>query len=301
VSRPIALLGAASSLGIRPYDDGTPRGRDRAPERLRERGLAARLGAEDLGDVTPPPYRDYVRPPHGVRNERELVAYSTELAARVEPALAGGRFVVLLGGDCSIVLGALAGARRGARGPVGLAYVDGHADFATPAESITGSAASMDLALAIGRGDSPLARMAGEAPLVAHGDVVLLGRRDHAEPWYGHDARARSAILDLPREALRGAALRSSVDSTLTRLARPELAGFWIHFDADVLDERVMPAVDSPAPDGLSPDEAVELLARLAGHPKALGLQVTIYDPALDRDGTSGDLLAGLLERALAR
>jgi hypothetical protein len=66
-----------------------------------------RLGAVDMGDVTPPVYRDYVRPPGRARNEQEVLAYCAWLSDRVATAAAQGRFVVLLGGDCSIVLGAL--------------------------------------------------------------------------------------------------------------------------------------------------------------------------------------------------
>lgn len=302
MSRQVALVGAASSIGIRPYDDDArPRELDRAPARLRDLGLARRLGAVDLGDVVPPPYRDFVRPPDGVRNEPELVDYSRALADGVAAAAAGGRFVLLLGGDCSIVLGALAGARRVAGGAVGLAYVDGHADFAAPAESLTGSAASMDLSFAIGRGDSPLARLAGTEPLVRGTDVALVARRDHAEPWYGHEALSRSGILDLDRAAVRARGPASVAESALARLTRRGLAGFWIHLDADVLDESVMPAVDSPEPDGLSVRELEDLLTPLVTHPAALGLQLTIYDPRLDPDGMSAGLLADLLERVLNR
>ena len=85
---------------------------------------------------------------------------------------------------------------------MGLAYFDAHADFGTPEESRTGSVASMCLALAVGRGETPLARLAGDEPLVHGKDVVLIGRRDAAEPWYGHAALAASPILDIPGAAL---------------------------------------------------------------------------------------------------
>jgi arginase len=299
MTRPIAIVGAASSIGIRPYDDGEPRHLDRAPARFRELGLVERLAAVDLGDVEPPPYRDVDRPPDGVRNERELGEYSTALAERVVAAADGGRFVLLLGGDCSILLGGLLGARRAAGGSVGLAYVDAHADFATPQESLTGSAASMDLALAVGRGDSPLARLGGAAPLVRPADVVLIGRRDHAEPWYGHDALRASEILDLPHDEVRARGPAATAEAALRRLARRALAGFWLHVDADVLDPTVVPAVDSPEPGGLGLDELAALLAPLVRHPRALGLQLTIYDPLLDPDRTSATRLATLLERVL--
>ena len=299
MTRPIAIVGAASSIGIRPYDDGEPRHLYRAPSRFRELGLAERLAAADLGDVEPPPYRDIDRPPGAMRNERELEEYSAALAERVAEAADGGRFVLLLGGDCSILLGGLLGARRAAGGPVGLAYADAHADFATPRESLTGSAASMDLALAVGRGDSPLARLDGAAPLVRAADVVLIGRRDQAEPWYGHDALRASEILDLPHDEVRARGPASTAEAALRRLTRRGLAGFWLHVDADVLDPTVVPAVDSPEPGGLGLDELATLLAPLVRHPRALGLQLTIYDPLLDPDRTSATRLATLLERVL--
>ena len=182
MTRPIAIVGAPSSIGIRPYDDGSPRRLDLAPGALRRQGLVARLAARDWGDVVPPPYRDVVRPAGRPRNEEDVAAYSRQLARRVAAAADDGAFVLLLGGDCSIVLGALLGVRRTGRSP-GLVYVDAHADFSTPEESRSGSAASMCLGLAVGRGDTPLARLAGDEPLVRAAGVALIGRRDDVDPW----------------------------------------------------------------------------------------------------------------------
>lgn len=295
----LAIIGAPSSIGIRPYDTATePRGLDQAPGVLRALGLVARLAAEDLGDAVPPPYRDFTRPPAGVRNEREVAQYSRTLAERVAAATAGGRFALVLGGDCSIVLGSLLGAVR--RAPrIGLAYIDAHADFATPQESLTGSAASMCLALAVGRGDSPLARLGGKEPLVRGQDVVVIGRRDAGQDSYGHTALERSGILDLPGTVRRRSS-RTLAATALERLAAPDVDGFWIHVDADVLDSRVMPAVDSPEPDGPGFDDLTALVAPLAHHPKALGMQLTIYDPVLDPERTCAGRLVDLLVKILA-
>ncbi|HEX6902541.1 MAG TPA: arginase family protein [Thermoanaerobaculia bacterium] len=301
MNRSIAIVGAASSIGIRPYDDGGIRRLDLAPGVLREQGLGSRLAARDHGDVVPPPYRDFVRPPGRARNEEALVSYSHALGTQVRAAAEDGAFVLVLGGDCSVVLGALLGIRRPGGPPVGLAYVDGHADFATPEESYTGSAASMCLALAVGRGDSPLARLAGEEPLARAADVVVLGRRDQEDDqWYGEDALRVSPLLDLPNDAIRESGPETAARAALERLARPDLGGFWIHLDADVLDPSVLPAVDSPEPGGLGLDELAELLTPLVRHPKALGLELTIYDPQLDPDRTSAARLSGLLGRLLA-
>jgi arginase len=85
--------------------------------------------------VAPPPYRDFTRLPGRARNAAEVQQYSYALADRVAAGIADGRFALVLGGDCSIILGSLLGAGRQA-GRIGLAYFDGHADFAAPEESL---------------------------------------------------------------------------------------------------------------------------------------------------------------------
>jgi arginase len=299
MDRLVAVLGARSSIGIRPYDDGAVRHLDRAADVLRERDLVRRLSAVDVGDVVPPPYRDFVRPAHRPRNESEVIVFSRSLGARVAEAMRYQRFTVVIGGDCSIVLGCLLGARKTGR-PVGLVYVDAHADFATPLESKTGSVASMSLALATGRGDTPLARLAGHTSLVDSGRVALLGRRDRTDDRYGDAALAASPILDLSDSELLARPPSDLAAAVLTRVTGPDLRGFWIHLDVDVMNPAVMPAVDSPEPGGLMPDELVQLLSPLVLHPQALGLDVAIYDPALDPDRSCARRLVAFLANLLA-
>jgi arginase len=284
---------------------------NRAPATLRDLGVVERLDATDLGDVQPPPYVDFERPPGKARNEAGVASYSRSLADRVAAGLEDDRFLVVIGGDCSIVLGCLLGAGRAGRGTgsdpsrVGLAYVDGHADFAGPAESMTGSVASMGLALAVGRGDTSLARVGGPVALVRGGDVALIGRRDEGQ-WYGHEALAVSGILDLPWSAIapdgaavRPTALAETASTVLDRVAASDLSGFWIHVDADVLNPEVMPAVGSPEPGGPDIDELAALLAPLVDHSKALGIALSLYDPSLDPDRSSGARLVELLAKSL--
>jgi arginase len=293
------VVGAPSSIGVRPYEDGEARHLNRAPGVLRDRGLIERLDATDFGDVMPPPYRDYVRPPNRARNEEQVIRYSRALAERVTTAGAYGRFAVVLGGDCSVVLACLLAGKRTAGGPIGLAYLDAHADFATPAESRTGSVASMSLGLAAGRGDTPLARLGGRVPLVDGAHVALLGRRDAADAWHGHAALATSRIFDLPDHELLTQDLGDVATATLARVATTDVHGFWIQVDVDVLNPAIMSAVDSPEPGGPLPDELVRLLGPLVLHPRALGVSLTSYDPALDPDRSCARQLVNLLEALL--
>jgi len=308
--RHVAVLGAPSSIGLRPHDEtGAPQEVSRAPGTLRDIGLIERLDATDLGDVLAPPYEDFERPPGKARNEAGVATYSRSLADAVAAGIDDDRFLVVIGGDCSIVLGCLLGAGRArgkdehSQGRIGLVYVDGHADFASPEESMTGSVASMGLALAVGRGDTQLARLAGPVPLLQGEDVALLGRRDQGQ-WYGHEALAVSGILDLPWAAIApdgtapANALVETASSVLDRVAASEVNGFWIHVDADVLDPEVMPAVGSPEPGGPDIDELAALLAPLVEHPKALGIALSLYDPSLDPDRSSAIRLVDLLARS---
>ncbi len=297
----LALIGAPSSIGIKPYDNGTARGLDQAPNVFRALRIVERLGAIDVGDVVPPPYRDFTRPPKRTRNEDGVASYSRALANAVADAKRAHPFVLALGGDCSIVLGVLMGLKQSGHSRIGLVYLDAHADFATPEISRTGSVASMCLALAAGRGDTPLARLGGDEALVRPQDVVVIGRRDDADaPIYGQDELKSSGMLDVAPHLVRASGVRAIADATLQRLEASGVDGFWIHVDADVLDPSVMPAVDSPEPGGLSLDELAAILEPLVRHRLALGLELTIYDPVLDPDRTSAERLVALLERTLA-
>jgi arginase len=300
MNRPIAIVGAPSSIGLSPYEDGAVRHVNRAPSVLRERGLIRRLRAVDLGDVAPPPYRDFERPPGGARNEPELLRYTRSLGDRVSRALAHGHFALVLGGDCSIVLGCLLAARRRV-GTVGLAYVDAHADFSTPNESRTGAASNMALGFAVGHGQSVLARLDGASPLVETERAAVLGRRDQAaHPAQGQHLAAAS-ILDIPASQLDDRlAIPDASSKALARIGAHGVRGFWIHVDADVINPAAMAAVGSPEPGGPMPPEVLALLAPLVADPRALGLSLSVYDPALDPDRSCARQLVNMLELLLA-
>src|SRR5207245_222036 len=104
--------------------------------------------------------------------------------------------------------------------------------------------------LAVGRGETSLARLAGNEPLVHAKDVVLIGRRDVAQPWYGHAALAASSILDIPGDVIRDRGAPGVAETALLALTSTKSSvqtrGFWIHLDVDVINPVDMPAVDSP-------------------------------------------------------
>ena len=204
----------------------------------------------------------------------------------------------MLGGDCSILLGNLLALRR--RGRYGLLFLDGHADFYQPEAEPNGEAASMDLALATGRGPAVVTDIEGRRPLVRDEDVVALGRRDAADAEeHGSQRVEDTAIEVIDLAAVRAAGLEAVTASAVERLSAPELDGFWIHLDADVLDDAVMPAVDYRMPDGLSWDELAAVLRACVVSGRAVGIDVTIFNPKLDGDGSIARAFADALARGL--
>ena len=266
--------------------------------RLRELGLRERLGAVDAGEVAPPPYSPQRDEATGIRNARAIADYSVALAAAVDAQLNASRFPLVIGGDCSILLGCLLGLRS--RGRHALAFVDGHQDLQTPSVSRTGGAAGMDLALAVGVGPRLLSALGGDAPLVAAPDVAMLGPRDNPVWYTGDDiGRARDAMHVRYLGALRRTGMATAGEKVTAFVARPGVQGTWIHLDVDVLDDAVMPAVDSQQPDGLSYDELEALLRPVIDSGRVVGMDVTIYDPDRDPDGVAGRGLVDCLVRLL--
>ncbi len=152
----------------------------------------------------------------------------------------------------------------------------------------------MDLAFATGRGPDILTNIEGRRPLVSDEDVVAFGFRDADEQAQcGSQPLPRNLrAIDLPSIRTRGidAAAREAI-AHLTRGDGPD-RGFWIHVDADVLDDAVMPAVDYRLPGGLSWEELTAVLRMAIESRRATGLEVTIYNPQLDPGGAGARGLA---------
>ncbi|MFG2714620.1 arginase family protein [Streptomyces goshikiensis] len=298
--RSLVLLDAPSNLGLRPPAPGTVPGVHKLAGALREQGLLSRLGAREGGVVVPPRYdRGSWKEGDGVFHAAPLATYTVALADRIETHLRAGEFPVVLGGDCSIQLGASLAMRR--LGRYGLAAIDGSADFRHPGNEAVngpvGAAGGEELALATGRGQADLTDLEGLRPYLRDQDVRLFGLRDGDEDLPELRAAGMTAATVGDIRALGASRVaRAALDG----LHPPEAAGFWVHLDADVLDPAVMPAVDSPEPGGLLPGELAELLAVLVGSPRCVGLNVTIYDPDLDPGLRAGALLADLVAAAFA-
>ena len=292
--RSVALLDAPTNLGLRPPLDGSVPGCYKLGWALREAGMTKGLVLEEAGVVVPPRYETAWVAGQGDRNADGIALYSGILANRIG-SLIDEAFVVVLGGDCSVLIGAALALKR--RGRFGLAFLDGHSDFRHPAnDPPVVAAAGEDLAIVTGRGDDRLVDLEDLGASFQDADVAVVGIR--SDDVYATEIEELG--MDVwPVDRIRASGHSAAATAVLDRVSGEGLNGFWIHLDADILDESVMPAVDSPSPGGLSVKELTPLLSDLVRHPASVGIDICVFDPDLDPDGSHAETLAGIVHSTL--
>jgi arginase len=289
---PFAIIEAPSVLGLR------PNGVETLPAALLAAGLGEGLAARHAGRVEAPGYDPRRDPETGMLNGPAIARYSTALADATAGVLDRGEVPIVLGGDCSIVLGTMLALRR--RGRFGLLFVDGHTDYYQPEANVNGEAASSDLAFVTGQGPKILVELEGWRPLVGAQDVVAFGRRDNEEAARFHSQEPPAEMLVLDLWHIRRVSATQAIGQALDRLVRDDLGGFWVHVDADVLDDAIMPAVDYRMPGGLSWKELEEVLRAARSSGRMMGLEITILNPALDPGHRGTRALAQTIVTALS-
>ncbi len=283
---------------------GRSEGEERAPAALRQAGLLDALGATDRGDVAAR-IREHRRDPEtGLIGYPDLLAASEQLRKAVGQVLADGERPLVLGGDCTLLIGALAGARVAEPGAaIGLAFIDGHLDFYDPHSSPTGECADTELAIVTGRGPSGLTGLAGEVPIIEPAGVIVAGYRPEPEPPSATDRPVvlERDLLDPAIEAIEAAAIDdpAALGERIERRLASGPGRFWLHLDADVLDPAAMPAVSYPERGGLSWEQTAMLIAPLGSSPALIGASVADLNSDRDPTGACAERLAALVAAAL--
>jgi arginase len=287
-----AIIEAPSSLGL------WPSGVQDAPRTLIELGLGVGLGVEAFRRVEPPPYDPRRDADTHLLNPAALRAYAINLAMAVTEVMNDGQFPLVLGGDCSILLGPALALKQ--TGRHGLLFLDGHMDYWDAGLEPYGEAASMDLALVTGAGPALLSNIFGIGPYFDAADCFAYGTRDHLYSDDFIDSPFPSVLQRFDVNEVHALGARG-VEQALVRVTAPGTKGFWIHFDVDVLDDRVMPAVDYRMKEGLSWDELSLVLDAALATGKALGMTLTIYNPNLDPSRSIARALVARLVDTLIR
>jgi arginase len=290
----IALIGAPSSAAA------FLAGSEKAPAALRAAGLVEKLqsaGFEviDHGDCATRLFADDEEH-RRARNLPAIVASLNDLKLRAEVAIKSGALVLVLGGDCSQVIGLLTGARRYYKN-ISLLWFDRDADLNTPATTPSGRIDGMVVANIIGKGAPELTRFWGDGALVREPDVLLFGLERLDPPEQEFLTRSPMRHIYMADMALKGA--NKSAQNALTQL-HAETREFVVHLDTDVLDVSELPSVNVPGNGGLPFSDARAILQEIVKHKNLLALDIAQYNPDKDPDGSGARKLVDLLVDVLS-
>jgi arginase len=293
-------MGKIGVIGV-PYNTGSKGiNIEKGAAVLRKAGIIDAL--HGIGDVVD--FGDLMvdLPVADLRNPRLLKPNQVEalcraLAAKVGHVARAGCFLLVVGGDCSALMGVIEGIGSVER-RVGLVYMDAHGDFNTPETTPSGIIGGMDLAIVAGRGPGRLAAMFGHSPLLAEANIVLYGARDL--DVLEAKALAASDVKVFTRAAIRRRGGEESAQDAVGYLV-PKCDCVYLHVDLDVLDGSAFSAAGLPVPDGLSKQEFVGIVKTLVRSGKLCGLGLMSFDPAKDPEGTQAKKLVRLVAEALSK
>jgi len=242
------------------------------------------VGDVDVGVLSPA--RDPRSGLIGVEALGTMVA-ATRVAVRGAPA-ASIPFVV--GGDCPLLLGCVAGARD-RYGAVGVLFVDGHEDSWPAERSPTGEAADSELGILLGDHRTMLPGPLAELPVSSPLDVSVLGARDRSElAEAGLPSISGRVTFADDRQLLREGP--AAVASRESQRLHARAGRWWLHLDLDVLSTAALGAVDYRQPGGLSWADLAELLPAALAVPGLAGVDLTIYNPDLDGGASAPTIVA---------
>jgi arginase len=286
--RSFGIIGVPSAAGA--HSPGV----EKAPQALRAAGIAdalSRHGAtvvDSRGDLPLVPFAiDHRR--RYAQNIAAVAHVATALASEVEAMLRGdsdgdggnrGDVPLILGGDCTILLGVLAGQVR--REPsTALVYLDARPDLNTPQSVVQGALDWMGMSHVLAQPDAveQLTTLGPRVPLLDWRDVTFFGVVD-SELTAGERAlrEAHPERFVSSQEIARGAGDAAGA-------VADELAGgharIVVHFDVDVLDFVDFPIADNAYQrnQGLTLDNALAALSVFAESPAFGGLVITEVNP----------------------
>jgi arginase len=299
-NRRVGVIGVPTSAGA------FAPGQEQAPAALREAGLIEKLRAagsevRDHGDRELWRWRPDRANPRA-QNLDKVVEIVADTASRVADSAAAGETTLVLGGDCTVGIGTVAG-QVDCGGRIGLIYFDAHADFHVPETVPPGALDWMGLAHMLGEpGALPeLVEVGARAPLLEPGRVILFGwdpdaavpgERERFERRGVEAVAAEEVRADPPAAAARALSLLSGrVDWVL------------VHFDVDVIDFTDTPLSENPGRnEGVKYADVARALEVLLQAPNLRGLTLTELNPAHAEEGAGSiERLADDLARGLGQ
>lgn len=287
----------SSLLGV-PLDLGAENlGVSMGADTLRYQGIvpklkSAGLNIDDKGNIA---VKDRAKVPIGanpkLRRIDEIVRVSQETAKHTESAMHTGQKMIVLGGDHSICLGAVAGASVGLGGELGLIYFDAHGDLNTDKTTPTGNIHGMQLASLLGFGAPELAHVHGKQPKIAKQHLLHIGGCDFDQAELDLIKREKLqtfSMFDLLTHNL--APLFPMIDNLAKRVPN-----IWISLDLDAIDAVYAPGAGMPNKKGLTYREIATIAGYIGQRCNVVGIDVVEYNPLQDEGGKTAELVIELI------
>jgi arginase len=293
---PWTLIGVPTSAGAHHA------GQDRAPAALRSAGLldrlrAAGVGVRDAGDLPGAVFAvDHARP--HARNLDAVVRVASEVADAAEAVARAGQRPLVVGGDCTITVGVVAGIRR-LHADAGLAYVDADADLGRLSNEPSGILDATGIWHLLGHGEPELAGLAGQLPLLAGTRLAMVGLDPRELSDAGRRFLAESGVryVEGPEFMADPPAAAHRALTALHAVAGPMI----VHFDVDVVDSGDLPLGNYPHYNsGVSLDAVTSALAVLLADPSCAALVLTEVNPSYDPSGGQLDRYIDAVVTAVA-
>lgn len=279
---------------------GTSRGEELAPEAFAAVGLLERLGIAETRDVDARLTDSTRDPASGIIGYRRVLEVTRNVESAVTKVYEDGARPFLVGGDCGCIIGAFVAARDRYR-RLGACFLDAHLDSWDGVTSPSGELADMDIGVVTGRAVSNLFELRGGDPVCHPGDVIVVGYRladdgDLLGPETEH-LLADPRIQIIPAEVVLHHDAAEIGIYAAERLAS-QTEGFWLHFDVDCFDRRVMPAVTYGQDFGLAYEHVEALLASLFASSALVGASLCDFTPNRDPDGVHASRIVDTIARA---
>ncbi len=270
-----------SNLGLKKKEFDIEPGVKLLPYWLRKHHFHLLIDPNQTFTLAPPDYSMDLDEETGVRNAEKIIVYAKNQAKLLSAYINRDSFALIIGGDCSILIGNALALRQ--KGDYGLFFLDGHTDYLSPELSHSRAAAAMELAIVTGYGHEKLTNILNLKPYIQEKNVWCVGNREY-DPKVVNEILA-SDINYFDLNSLRDTGPKNCALQFLQIVDESQLEGFFIHLDVDVLNDNIMPAVDSREKNGLNYAELNDMLGALLSSDKALGIEITILDPNLDPGG----------------
>lgn len=298
--RAVHIIGVPLDLG------GNRRGTDMGPSAFRIAGLGeqlTKLGLRviDKGDVPSPiPEKKGAGDPHK-RYVKDIARVCQRLFQTSLASFSEGAMPIALGGDHSLGTGSVAAAaahlRKSGR-PLGLIWVDAHADMNNPQSSESGNVHGMPLAALLGSEPAELAHFAGPGPAVLPNHTVLVGIRNLDETEKQIVRASKVHVFTMKEVDRLGIA---QVMERAIAIATTGTGGFHVSYDLDACDPTVAPGVGTPVKGGLSYREAHVVMEMVAESGKMTSFDLVEANPTLDIRNTTAELGTELALSALGK